>query len=101
MQDMADAEVDRDGIPGRADAEGVDMTVGETVHHVGRRQHHEANVLVGIDAAGGHPEPQLIIMGRERKRHAEGQRFGAAFAPRRDHAGQRQRRRHRVERIAR
>src|SRR5216684_5908244 len=29
MQDMADAEVDRDGIPGRADAERVDVTAGE------------------------------------------------------------------------
>ena len=88
MQDMADAEIDRDGIPGRADAERIDMTVGETVHHVRRRQHHQTHVFVGIDAAGGHPEPQLIIVGRERKRHAERQGFGAALAPRRDHARQ-------------
>ena len=27
------------------------MTVGETVHHIRRRQHHQANVLVGIDEA--------------------------------------------------
>ncbi len=72
MQDMADAEIDRDRVPGRADAERIDMTAGKTVYHVRRRQHHETDILVGIDAAGSHPEPQLIIVGRERKGHAEG-----------------------------
>ncbi len=100
MQDVADAVIDRDRIPGRADAERVDVSVGETVHHVGRRQHHQPDVLVGIDPAGRHPEPQLIIVGREWKRHAEGQRFRAAAAAFGDDAVKRQRGRHRVEAIA-
>ncbi len=87
MQDVPDAEIDRDRVPRRADAERIDMAVGEAVHHVRRRQHDEPHVLVGIDTAGGHPEPQLVIVGRERKRHAEGQRFGAgSCAARDDHA---------------
>ena len=81
MQDVADAEIDRDRIPGRADAERIDLAAGEAVDHVGRRQHHQPHVLVGIDAARRHPEPQLVIVGRERKGHAEGQRLGAALAP--------------------
>ena len=100
MQDVADAEIDRDRIPGRADAERIDLPVGEAVHHVGRRQHHETHVLVGIDAARRHPEPQLVIVGRERKGHAEGQRLGAGLAALRDHAGQRQRGHHRIEAVA-
>ena len=100
MQDVADAEVDRDRIPGRADAERIDLAAGQAVDHVGRRQHHQMNVLVGIDAAGGHPEPQLIIVGRERKGHAEGQGLGAALAPRRDDARQRQRGGHRIEAVS-
>ncbi len=78
MQDEADAEIDRDRVPRRADAEAVDMPVGEAFDHVGRRQHDEPHVLVGIDAAGRHPEPQLIVVGRERERHAEGERLLAA-----------------------
>ncbi len=50
MQDVADAAIDRDRVPGRADAECVDLAAGDAVHHVGRRQHHETNILVGIDA---------------------------------------------------
>ncbi len=85
MQDVADAEIDRDRIPRRADAEAIDMLVGEALDHVGRRQHDEPHVLVGIDAARRHPEAQVIIVGRERERHAEGERLLAAWpcAPRR------------------
>ena len=83
---LALAEIDRDRIPGRADAERIDLTAGETIHHVGRRQHHHMNVLIGVDAAGGHPESQLVIMGGERKGHTESQRLRAALAPRGDHA---------------
>ena len=79
MQDVADAAIDRDRIPGRADTERIDLTAREAVDHEGRRQHHQAHVLVGIDAARRHPEPQLIIVGRERKRHPEGQRLGAGL----------------------
>ena len=100
MQDMADAEVDRDGIPGCADAERVDLTAGETVDHVRRRQHHETDVLVWIDAAGRHPEPQLIIVGGERKGHAKGQGLGAAVAPFGHDACKCARGCHRVDRIA-
>ena len=75
MQDEADAEIDRDRIPRRADAEAVDVPVGEALHHVGRRQHDEAHVLVRIDAARRHPEAQMIIVRRERERHAEGERL--------------------------
>jgi len=60
---VADAEIDRDGIPGRADTERIDLAAGKTIHHIGRRQHHHMNILIGVDAAGGHPEPQLIIVG--------------------------------------
>ena len=78
MQDEADAEIDRDRIPRRADAEAVDMPVGEALDHVGRRQHDQPHVLVGIDAAGRHPEAQMIIVRGERERHAEGERLLAA-----------------------
>ena len=100
MQDVADAEIDRDRIPGRADAERIDMAVGEAVHHVGRRQHHQPNVLVGIDPARRHPEPKLVVVGGERERHAEGQRFRAALAPHRDDARERQRGRHGIDGVA-
>ena len=76
------------------------MAAGQALHHVGRRQHHEADVFIGVDAARRHPEPQLVVMGRERKRHCEGQRFRAAFAALCDHARQRQRRCHRIKAIA-
>ena len=73
MQDVADAEIDRDRIPRRADAEAVHVPVLQALHHVGRRQHDEAHVLVRIDAARRHPEAQVIVVRRERKRHAEGE----------------------------
>ena len=101
MQDVADAEIDRDRIPGRADAEGVDMAVGEAVDHVGRRQHHEPDILVRIDPARRHPEPQLIIVGGKRKGHAEGQGFGADPFALRDDTRQRQGGHHRIETVAR
>ena len=62
MQDEADAEIDRDRIPRRADAEGVDMLVGETLYHVRRRQHDEAHVLVRVDTARRHPEAQMVVV---------------------------------------
>ncbi len=100
MQDVTDAEIDRDRVPGRADAERIDMAIGEAVHHVGRRQHHEANVLVGIDPACRHPEPELVIVGRERERHAEGQRLRSALAALCHDAGKRQRGGHGIDGIA-
>ena len=100
MQDVADAEIDRDRIPRRADAERVDMSVLQALHHVGRRQHDEAHILVRIDAARRHPEAQMIIVRRERKRHAEGQRVLAARLALRHNAGERPRRHHRVADVA-
>jgi len=55
------------------------MAAREAVHHVRRRQHHEANILIRIDAGSRHPETQLVIVVGERECHAEGQRLGAAF----------------------
>ena len=100
MQDVADAEIDGDRIPGRADAERVNMAIGDAVDHVGRRQHHKPDILIRIDATGGHPEPELIVVGGERKRHAEGERLGAGLATFSDHARQSERRGHRVEAAA-
>ncbi len=62
MKDVPDAEIDRDRIPGRSHAKGIDVPVGEAVHHVGRRQHHEPHVFVGIDTTGSEPEAQLIVV---------------------------------------
>ena len=39
MQDVGDAEVDGNRIPGCADAERIDLAAGKTVDHIGRRQH--------------------------------------------------------------
>ena len=100
MQDIADAEIHRDRIPGCADAERIDLPAGEAVDHVGWRQHHQPHVLVGIDAAGRHPEPQLVIVGGERESHAEGQGLGAALPSLGDDARQRGRRCHRVQTFA-
>ena len=96
MQDEADAEIDGDRIPRRADAEGVDVPVGEALDHVGRRQHHEPHVLVRVDAARRHPEAQVIVVRRERKRHAEGERVLAARLAGGDDLGERARRHHRI-----
>ena len=63
VQDEPDAEIDRDRVPGRADAESLDVLVGEALDHVGRRQNDQANVLVRINAARRHPESQMIIVG--------------------------------------
>ena len=49
------------------------MLVGEALHHIGRRQHDQPHVLIGIDAAGRHPEPQMIIVSGERKGHPKRQ----------------------------
>ena len=100
MQDVADAFVDRDGIPGRADAERIDMPIGKAVHHVRRRQHDQPHVLVRIDAPGRHPEPQLVVMGGERKGHGEGQRFRAVLGALGDEARQRLCGGHRIEPVA-
>ena len=100
MQDVSDTEIDRDRVPRRAYAEGINMAAGEAVHHVGRRQHHQPHVLIGIDTAGGHPEPELIVVGRERERHAEGERFTAVLATCGHHPRQRFRGHHRIGRIA-
>jgi len=78
LQDVADAEIDRDRIPRRADAEAVHMLARQAVDHVGRRQHHQAHVLVRIDAARRHPQAKLIVVVGERKRHAERERLGIA-----------------------
>src|SRR5207237_2624247 len=67
MQDLADAEIDRDRIPRRTDAEGVHVSLGKAVHHVRRRQHHEPDILVRIDPTRRHPESQLILVGGKRK----------------------------------
>ena len=56
----------------------IDMAVLQALDHVGRRQHDEAHILVGIDAARRHPEAQMIVVRRERERHAEGERLVAA-----------------------
>jgi hypothetical protein len=101
MQDVADAEIDRDRIPGRADAERVDMLVLQTFHHVGRRQHDHADVFIRVDAAGRHPEAQVIIVRGEREGHAERQRLLALGLARRDYAGERACRYHRVTDVAR
>ena len=78
----------------------IDMPVLQALHHVGRRQHHEPHVLVRIDAARRHPEAQMIVVRRERERHAEGERLLAARLALRDHARQRLRRHHRIEHVA-
>ena len=64
------------------------------------RQHHQPHVLVGIDAGRRHPEPQLVIVGRERESHAEGQRIGPRFAPLGNHTRQRFRGDERIEAVA-
>jgi len=58
MQDAANAEIDGNRIPRRADAESVDVAVGQALHHERRRQYDEMHVLVGIDTAGG----QTVLM---------------------------------------
>ena len=100
MEDAANAGIDRDRIPRRADTEAIDMTVGETLHHVRRRQDDKPHIVVGIDAAGRHPVAQLVIMMRKRKRHAEGQRLGVARFALSDDTRQGQRRHFRVSDIA-
>ena len=79
MQNAADAKIDRHRIPRRANAEAIDMPASETVDHVRRGQDNKTYVFVRIDAGGGHPVAQLVIVVRERERHAEGQRFGIAI----------------------
>jgi hypothetical protein len=100
MQDVPDAEIDRDGIPRRADTEAIDMSVLQTLHHVRRRQHHEPHVLVRIDAARRHPEADVIVVRRIRKRHAEGERALALLFACRDDARQRFRGHHRIAHVA-
>ena len=97
MQNASHPEIDRDRVPGRSDAEAVDLRAGEAFHHIGRRQHYEAHILIGIDAGRRHPEPQLIIVGRERKGHTEGERLLAAALSRGDDVRKCARRHHRVE----
>ncbi len=100
VEDVTNSAIDRDRIPGGTDAEPVDMAVSKAVDHVGRRQHHETNIFVGIDARGRHPEPQLVIVRGKRKRHSECQRLGAGLAPLGHDAGQRSRCRPGIETIA-
>ena len=97
---VSPAKIDRNRIPGRADAEPIDMAVGQALHHVGRRQHHEMHVFVGIDAARRHPEAQMIVVRRERERHAEGEGRQALGLALRNHLRERLRRHHRVGGVA-
>ena len=76
------------------------MPVLEALDHEGRRQHHEPHILVRIDAARRHPEPELVVVGRERKGHAKGQRLAPRLAPDGDDARQRQGGCHRIEPVA-
>jgi hypothetical protein len=100
IQDVADATIDRDRIPGIGDAERIDLSLSKTVHHIGQRQHDQPNVLLGIDASRRNPEPQLVIVGGKRKGYAEGQRRRAAPAPSSYDARQCQRGNHGIKRIA-
>ena len=100
MQDTADAGFHRHRIPRRADAEAVDLPVGEAVDHIRRRQHHQPHILVRIDAAGRHPEPQLVIMVGEREGHAKGEDVMAARLAFGDDRGKRARRHQRIGDIA-
>ncbi len=61
-------------VPGRADAEAVKMAALEALHHEWRRQDDEVHVAAGIDAARLHPEPELVVVAREREHMPEGQR---------------------------
>jgi hypothetical protein len=58
------------------------------------------HILVGVDAACGHPEPQLVIVGREREGHGKGQGFRTRLASFRNDPRERASRRHRVEAVA-
>src|SRR5215471_20747714 len=65
VQDKADAEIDRDRVPGRTNAKSIHLPVGKTFDHVRGRQDHETDILVGIDAASRHPESQMVVVGVE------------------------------------
>ena len=100
MKDTSNTEFDRERIPRCADAEAVHLSAGKAIHHVGRRQHHQPHILIRIDAAGSHPETQLIIVRRERKGHAESQRLLATCATRGNNAAECARRTDRIGKIA-
>ena len=100
MQDMADAAIDRDRIPGRADAEASTCPLARLSAMKGGGSTTMLDILVGIDAADRHPEPKLIIVGGEREGHPKGQRLGAALAPAATTRESASGGRHRIERIA-
>ena len=81
VQDISDTQINRHGIPRRADTESINMFAGEAFHHVRWRQHNEAHVLVRIHATRGHPETELIIVIGEGERHSEGERLETALFP--------------------
>ncbi len=62
MQGAPQPLLDSGGIPGRADAEAVNLAGLEAFHHVGRGQNNNPSVVGRIDAGGCYPEPQLLGM---------------------------------------
>src|SRR3546814_1788877 len=69
-----DAGRHRQRVPRVADAEAVDLAGGQGIDHERRRYHHQPDIAVGMNAAGGEPVAQFVIVTGKREDHAEGQR---------------------------
>src|SRR3546814_8954231 len=69
-----DAGRHRQRVPRVADAEAVDLAGGQGIDHERRRYHHQPDIAVGMNAAGGEPVAQFVIVTGKREDHAEGQK---------------------------
>src|SRR5262245_35012925 len=63
--DATDTDRDRQTVPWLANAKAVDLPLAHRVDQERRWNHHESNVMIRIDAAGGEPVTQLVVVAGE------------------------------------
>ena len=78
--DAADAQALRQAVPGCADAIAVDTPRREIGDHLRRRHDKQPHIAVGIDAAGGEPIAQHVVVAGMLEHDAEGRRWQALGA---------------------
>ena len=86
--DHADARLHGQAVPGFTHAEAIDLAAAQRIDQQRRRQHHQPDVVIRVDAAGDEPVAQLVVVARERKHHRQRQLGLASRGARLEHAAQ-------------